>query len=79
VPYKVSIALPASLATVHLLTWIGVLVETDASIHAIIVRIDQEYRNDFIIEDIDDENLLIKRERYEDLKRLLHEVRDSCF
>lgn len=52
----------------------GVLVETDASIHAIIVRIDQESGNDFIIEDIDDENLLIKKERYEYLKQLLHDV-----
>ena len=52
----------------------GVLVETDASIHAIIVRIDQENKNDFIIEDIDDENLLIKKDRYELLKSLLHAV-----
>ena len=53
------------------------LVETDASIHAIIVRIDQEHKNDFIIEDIDDENLLIKRERYELLKTLLQDVSTS--
>ena len=56
----------------------GVLVETDASIHAIIVRIDQEHKNDFIIEDIDDENLLIKKDRYETLKNLLQTVGDMA-
>ncbi|OQN95900.1 hypothetical protein B0A48_15871 [Cryoendolithus antarcticus] len=51
----------------------GVLVETDASIHAIIVRIDTEHRNKFILENIDDENLLIHRDNYEELKQLLHD------
>ena len=49
----------------------GVLIECDPSIKAIIVKIDTEHRNDFIIEDIDDEHVLIKSGKHEDLKELL--------
>jgi len=38
----------------------GVLVQCDPSIKAILVKIDTEHHNAFIIEDIDDEHLLIK-------------------
>ena len=54
---------------------IGVLVECDPSIKAIIVKIDTEHHHDFIIEDIDDEHVLIKSNKHEDLKQLLKDVR----
>jgi TFIIH basal transcription factor complex TTD-A subunit len=52
----------------------GVLVECDPSIKAIILKIDKEHGHDIIIEDIDDEHLLIKSHRQEDLKQLLKDV-----
>ncbi|KAK7542663.1 TFIIH subunit TTDA/Tfb5 [Phyllosticta citribraziliensis] len=51
----------------------GVLVQCDESIKTIIVKIDSE-RNDFIIEDLDDETLVIKSEKLPELKRRLNEV-----
>ncbi|KAK8197506.1 RNA polymerase II transcription factor B subunit 5 [Phyllosticta capitalensis] len=51
----------------------GVLVQCDESIKTIIVKIDSE-RNDFIIEDLDDETLVIKSDRLPELKRRLNEV-----
>lgn len=51
------------------------LVECDPSIKAIISRIDDKHRNDFVIEDIDDEHVLIKKDKHEELKQLLKEVR----
>jgi TFIIH basal transcription factor complex TTD-A subunit len=54
---------------------LGVLVECDPSIKAIISRINEQHNHDFIIEDIDDEHVLVKGNRHEDLKRLLKEVR----
>ncbi|KAK5133511.1 hypothetical protein LTR08_007648 [Meristemomyces frigidus] len=56
----------------------GVLVECDPSIKAIIVKIDTEHHHDFIIEDIDDEHVLIKSNKHEDLKQLLKDhLKDS--
>lgn len=52
----------------------GVLVECDPSIKAIIVKIDTEHHHDFIIEDIDDEHVLIKSNKHEELKGLLKDV-----
>ncbi|KAF2155084.1 hypothetical protein K461DRAFT_291971 [Myriangium duriaei CBS 260.36] len=49
----------------------GVLVQCDASIKAILVKIDSEHNNDFIVVDIDDETLLIKNGKHEELKALL--------
>ncbi|KAF4550423.1 General transcription and DNA repair factor IIH subunit tfb5-like protein [Elsinoe fawcettii] len=49
----------------------GVLVQCDASIKAIIVKIDSENNNDFIVEDIDDETVLIKSGKHEELKQRL--------
>ncbi|PSK58707.1 RNA polymerase II transcription factor B subunit 5 [Elsinoe australis] len=49
----------------------GVLVQCDASIKAIIVKIDTENNNDFIVEDIDDETVLIKSGKHEELKQRL--------
>ena len=53
----------------------GVLVECDPSIKAIIVKIDAENGNSFIQEDIDDEHVLIKVSKHEELKIKLKEVR----
>lgn len=53
----------------------GVLVECDPSIKAIILKINSEQGHDIIIEDIDDEHVLIKTAREDELKRLLKEVR----
>lgn len=50
------------------------LVQCDPSIKAILVKIDTEHRNDFIIEDIDDETLLIKSAKEDQLKALLKDV-----
>ena len=52
----------------------GVLVECDPSIKAIIQRINDQYNHDFIIEDIDDEHMLIKKDKQDELKLLLKEV-----
>lgn len=53
----------------------GVLVECDPSIKAIILKINNEQGHDIIIEDIDDEHVLIKTAKEDELKRLLKEVR----
>jgi TFIIH basal transcription factor complex TTD-A subunit len=52
-------------------------VECDPSIKAIINRINDQHNADFIIEDIDDEHILIKTAKHEELKILLKEVRKS--
>jgi TFIIH basal transcription factor complex TTD-A subunit len=49
-------------------------VECDPSIKAIILKIDKEHGHSIIMEDIDDEHLLIKSNREEDLKQLLKDV-----
>jgi TFIIH basal transcription factor complex TTD-A subunit len=54
---------------------IGVLVECDASIKAIIVKINSEDNNAYIIEDIDDEHVLIQASKHEQLKARLNAVR----
>ncbi|KAF2488500.1 hypothetical protein BU16DRAFT_568376 [Lophium mytilinum] len=51
----------------------GVLIKCDASIKAIIVRIDAD-RNDIIVEDLDDEHLLIKEAKLPELKQRLSET-----
>ncbi|KAF2485066.1 TFIIH subunit TTDA/Tfb5 [Neohortaea acidophila] len=56
----------------------GVLVECDASIKAIINRINDQHDHDFIIEDIDDEHVLIKSSKLDELKLLLKDaLKDS--
>jgi TFIIH basal transcription factor complex TTD-A subunit len=52
----------------------GVLVECDASIKAIIVKINAEDQNAYIIEDIDDEHVLIQASKYAQLKARLNAV-----
>ncbi|KAI5359323.1 Putative TFIIH subunit TTDA/Tfb5, TFB5-like superfamily protein [Septoria linicola] len=50
---------------------LGVLVQCDPSIKAIIVRIDQDNSHSIIIEDIDDEHVLVNAKKHDDLKALL--------
>lgn len=60
----------------HLLNYNeGVLVECDPSIKAIITRIDEQHGHAFIIEDIDDEHVLVKSHKHDELKRLLKDVK----
>ncbi|KFX86346.1 hypothetical protein O988_07791 [Pseudogymnoascus sp. VKM F-3808] len=51
----------------------GVLVECDPSIKAIIVKIDSE-RNDFIVEELDDQTLVINEGMLGTLKMTLEEA-----
>ena len=53
----------------------GVLVQCDPSIKAILVKIDAEHKNEFIIEDIDDETLLVRDQKHDHLRSLLKDVR----
>lgn len=52
----------------------GVLIECDPSIKAIISRINDQHNHEFIVEDIDDEHVLIKNHKLDELKLLLKEV-----
>ncbi|RPA86261.1 transcription factor TFIIH complex subunit Tfb5 [Ascobolus immersus RN42] len=55
----------------------GVMVECDASIKAIIVKIDSE-RHDYILEDLDETTVLIKESKLADLKEALErELQDT--
>lgn len=56
------------------LTPLGTLVQCDPSIKAIIMKIDAERGNEFIVEDIDDETVLIKPRTEDRLKALLRDV-----
>lgn len=51
------------------------LVECDPSIKAIIIRINEQRNHEIIVEDIDDEHVLIKKDKHEELKFLLKEVK----
>ena len=55
---------------------IGVLVECDPSIKAIILKIDSA-AHDYIVEDLDDQTLVIKDSMLPKLKSRLEEVRTS--
>ncbi|ELR02845.1 TFIIH complex subunit tfb5 [Pseudogymnoascus destructans] len=50
----------------------GVLVECDPSIKAIIVKLDSE-RNDFIVEELDDQTLVINEAKLGTLKMMLED------
>ncbi len=54
----------------------GVLIECDASIKAIISKIDAD-RHEIIIEDLDEMHLLVKEGKLEELKLKLADVRPS--
>lgn len=49
------------------------LIECDASIKAIIMKIDAQ-RHDIIMEDLDDETCVVKADKLDELKRRLKEV-----
>ena len=53
---------------------LGVLVECDPSIKAIILKIDQD-KHDYIVEDLDDQTLVVKESQLASLKARLEEVR----
>lgn len=53
----------------------GTLVKCDASIKAMLVDIDSKNNNDFIIEDLDEEHLLVKETKVAALKARLNQVR----
>jgi len=57
----------------------GVLVHCDASIKAIIMKINSEDGNIYIIEDIDDEHILIQESKHAQLKARLNAVRDTVY
>ncbi|KAG9236410.1 RNA polymerase II transcription factor B subunit 5 [Amylocarpus encephaloides] len=50
----------------------GVLVKCDPSIKAIIMSIDSQ-EHQFVVEELDDENLVIKENQLQELKRRLDE------
>jgi len=51
----------------------GVLIECDPSIKSLIVKIDSE-RNDFIVEELDDQTLVIKEGMLQTLKMRLDDA-----
>jgi TFIIH basal transcription factor complex TTD-A subunit len=53
---------------------LGTLVKCDASIKAMLVDIDDKNNNDFIIEDLDEEHLLVKETKVATLKARLNQV-----
>lgn len=52
----------------------GTLVKCDASIKAMLVDIDSKNNNDFIIEDLDEEHLLVKESKVAALKARLNQM-----
>ncbi|KAL5418373.1 hypothetical protein PMIN03_001093 [Paraphaeosphaeria minitans] len=52
----------------------GVLVKCDPSIKALILNLDKEFGNQYVIEDLgDEEHLLVKNDRIQELKRRVQE------
>ena len=54
---------------------LGVLVQCDPSIKAIVMRIDQQNQHSFVIEEIDDEHILVHAKKHDELKMRLKDVR----
>ncbi|EDP89857.1 hypothetical protein SNOG_20160 [Parastagonospora nodorum SN15] len=52
----------------------GSLVKCDASIKAMLVDIDSKNNNEFIIEELDEEHILVKETKINELKARLNEV-----
>ncbi|KAH7135038.1 TFIIH subunit TTDA/Tfb5 [Dendryphion nanum] len=52
----------------------GTLVKCDASIKAMLVDIDSKHRNEFIIEELDEEHLLVKETKIAELKSRLQSM-----
>lgn len=57
----------------YILSSLGVLVECDPSIKAIILKIDAAH-HDFIVEDLDDQTLVVKETKLKELKQKLDSV-----
>ncbi|UPX15228.1 uncharacterized protein EKO05_0005685 [Ascochyta rabiei] len=62
----------------------GTLVRCDASIKAMLVDIDSKNNNEYIIEELDEEHILVKETKVNELKGRLNNVRafwrgDMCF
>ncbi|CAN9233227.1 unnamed protein product [Alternaria alternata] len=53
----------------------GTLVKCDASIKAMLVDIDSKNNNEYIIEELDEEHILVKETRINELKARLNQVR----
>ena len=52
----------------------GTLVKCDASIKAMLVDIDSKNNNDFIIEELDEEHILVMETKINELKSRLNQV-----
>lgn len=61
-----------------MLTWKGSLVKCDPSIKAMLLKIDKDMNNEFIIEELDEEHLLVKETKVAQLKAQLQDVRCGC-
>jgi TFIIH basal transcription factor complex TTD-A subunit len=57
-----------------LLKYPGTLVKCDASIKAMLVDIDSKNNNEYIIEELDEEHILVKETRINELKARLNQV-----
>ena len=55
----------------------GTLVRCDASIKAMLVDIDSKNNNEYIIEELDEEHILVKETKLNELKGRLNNVRVS--
>jgi TFIIH basal transcription factor complex TTD-A subunit len=53
---------------------IGSLVKCDASIKAMLVDIDSKNNNEYIIQELDEEHILVKETKINELKARLNEV-----
>ena len=60
--------------TEYLISALGVLIECDPSIKAIIMKIDREQQHRIVMEEIDDEHVLIQNDKHDELKELLKNV-----
>ncbi|CAA9956747.1 RNA polymerase II transcription factor B subunit 5 [Pyrenophora tritici-repentis] len=52
----------------------GILVKCDASIKAMLVDIDSKSGNEYIIEELDEEHILVKETRINELKARLNQM-----
>ncbi|EDU41176.1 hypothetical protein PTRG_01738 [Pyrenophora tritici-repentis Pt-1C-BFP] len=57
-----------------ILTTSGILVKCDASIKAMLVDIDSKSGNEYIIEELDEEHILVKETRINELKARLNQM-----
>src|SRR4051794_39917106 len=62
-----------------MLTTTGILVKCDASIKAMLVDIDSKSGNEYIIEKLDEEHILVKETRINELKARLNQVGNTTF